>query len=317
MTHFEKPDFTNININRSLPKISISTILGMIQEPFDRDRVVELTFNKHFNNPESQYYHKSKEEIIEMWEAKGAASCHYGSLLDDYIGYNLNNKQTELRLFKLDNNYDNDERLKGLCDSFDNFYKVLSASGDTIFVDREKEVYCPIHVKNPKFGEENEPELLDYYVRGRFDALFYNKRTNKWIIIDWKSSGSIDKVPNKWTKKLLGPMNKFPALNYWTYTAQLYFYKKTLIEEHYLPEGTTEDDVIVMIVNLPGKIIEGLGRNFATHNPAFQYDSDLLNKLFAFGVQKDYLTKKVETNEEDNKEIINEEDNSDNLENIF
>lgn len=287
MAEFIKPNFSNVNVDYTLPRISISTLLGMIEEPFDRERVVELTYNKHFNNPESQYYHKTKEEIVEMWEAKGAESRKYGSMLDDYIGVNLTKTDVDLKLFKLDNNYDNDERLHGLCDSFDNFYSILSKSGDTIFVDRERSVYHKVSVPNP----DDPTQTLEYYIKGRFDALFFNKRTNKWIIIDWKSSGTIDKVPSKWTKKLLGPMNKFPALNYYTYTSQLYFYKLTLIED-YLPKGTDPDDVIVMIVNLPGKIIEEVGRNFATHGPAYAYDTQLLENLFKFGVQKDYLSKK-------------------------
>lgn len=315
MAKFIKPDFSNVNVDYSLPRISISQVLTMIQEPFDRDKVVELTYNKHFNNPESQYYQKSKQEIIDMWEAKGAESCKYGSMLDDYIGVNLTKTDIDIKLFKLDNDYAHDERLKGLCDSFDNFYSLLSKSGDTIFVDRERSVYHKVVVENP----DNENEKIEYYIKGRFDALFYNKRTNKWIIIDWKSSGSIDKVPNRWTKKLLGPMNKFPSLNYWTYTTQLYFYKKTLIEDGYLPQGTNPDDVVVMIVNLPGKIIEEVGRNFATHQAAYPFDTELLNKLFSFAIQKDYLNKKniVEAEhlgkENENNNKVEEE----NLEDIF
>ena len=110
------------------------------------------------------------------------------------------------------NNFDNDDRLKGLAKSFDDFYSLLSKSGDTIFIDREKTVYYKIEVENP-ISEGK----IEYYVKGRFDALFYNKRTNKWIIIDWKSSGSIDKVPTRYTEKFLGPMCKYPALNYYRY----------------------------------------------------------------------------------------------------
>lgn len=312
-----KPDFSNTNVDYSLPRISISEILNLIQKPFERDRAVEATFNKHFNNPDSEYYHKSKEEIVNMWESKGAESRRYGSMLDDYIGVNLTKTATDIKLFKLDNDYDNDERLHGLCDSFDNFYEVLSKSGDTIFVDRERSVYHKVFVKNP----DDETQMIEYYVKGRFDALFYNKRTNKWIIIDWKSSGSIDKVPGKWTGKLLGPMNKFPALNYWTYTTQLYFYKKALIEDGYLPANTNPDDVVVMIVNLPGKIIEGVDRNFATHQAAYQYDGELLDKLFSYAIQKDYLNKKNgqhDQNSEDTNIVENKDNNEEQiLEEIF
>jgi hypothetical protein len=288
MTDF-KPNFLNKNVDRSAPAISISAVLGMIQEPFDQMGVAQKTYDKHFNNPESQYYQKSIEEICEMWSAKGAESCKYGSLLDDYIGMNLLNQELELKLWKLDNNYEYDERLLAHCNSFDDFYKLVMASGDTEFIDREKYVYLKID---------------DFYIRGRFDALFRNKRTGKWIVIDWKSSGSIDKVPNKWTKKLLGPACKFPALNYYTYTMQLYFYKKALIEGGYLPEGTSYDDVTVMIVNLPDHIIKESGKRFATHNAAFEFDNEFMNRLLNFAVQKqrllDMQQKPVEQEEEQN-----------------
>ena len=293
MEEIFRPDFSNVNIDKTLPTISISAILGYIAHPFERDKVIELTYNKHHDNPNSQYYQMTREQIGEMWEAKGAESCKYGSLLDDYIGINLTKTAADLRLFKLDNGYDYDERLHGLCDSFDNFYSILSKSGDTVFVDREREVF--IKVKNPNFGEEGQTEYM--YVKGRFDALFYNKRTNKWIVIDWKSSGTIDKVASKWTKKFLGPMFQFPELNYYSYTLQLHFYKKALIE-NYLPAGTTENDVVVMIVNLPGKMIDEVGTNFQTHKEAMAYNSERLNQVFDFAIQKDYLTKQAKKNEE-------------------
>lgn len=307
-----KPDFSNININKNIPTISISTILSMITTPFDRDRVVELTYKKHYNNPESQYYHKTKEEIINMWEAKGEDSRKYGSLLDDYIGANLTGTENDVKLFKLQHNYDSDERLHGLCDSFDNFYSVMMKSGDMEFVDRERTVYYKVEIPNP----DNENEILEYYIKGRFDALFYNKRTNKWIIIDWKSSGTIEKFPNQWTKKLLGPMNRFPELNWYTYTSQLYYYKKSLIEEKYLPEGTKESDVIVLIVNLPGTIIEELGQNFGIHKAAYDFDSLLFDQLFEYAVKKDYEQKKEEElkrAEQDNAQKIEQQENISNL----
>ena len=103
------------------------------------------------------------EEIREAWSAKGATSTHYGSLLDDYIGCILTGNENDLRLFKLDNGYDYDERLHGLCDSFDNFYSILSKSGDTVFVDREREeeqsVDSSIEVVNEDNIVENNIEI--------------------------------------------------------------------------------------------------------------------------------------------------------------
>ena len=150
-----KPDFSNINIDKSIPTISISAVLDSMEKPFDQEGVAEKTYDNNFNNTKSQYYQKSIQEIIDMWQAKGADSRRYGSLLDDYIGLRLNDKTPEgqiygeLLLWKMDNNFDNDDRLKGLAKSFDDFYSLLSKSGDTIFIDREKTVYYKIEVENP------------------------------------------------------------------------------------------------------------------------------------------------------------------------
>ena len=257
---------------------------------------------------------KSINEILGMWEAKGAESCHYGSMLDDYIGTVLTGTDNDLKLFKLNNSYDYDERLHGLCDSFDNFYKLMMKSGDVEFVDRERTLYLPVKVPNPHTDNfAFDGEYVDYYVKGRFDALFYNKRTNKWILIDWKSSGSIDKVPTRWTEKFLGPMFKWPALNYYRYTNQLHFYKKALLE-NYLPKGTSADDIVVMIVNLPGKLIEESGQNYMTHLAGMTYDPLLLDNIFKFAIVKKLLEAPKEEKHEEEQTVIEQ---SDNVENLF
>ena len=304
-------DFSNTNINRSLKKISISSMLDTLFTPFDTVGVATNTFNKHFNNPKSEYYQMSVEQIMEAWSEKGRTSTHYGSLLDDYIGSILTGTDADRKLFKLDNGYDYDERLHGLCDSFDNFYSVLSKSGDTEFIDREKYLY--LKVQDPDTGE-------DMYLYGRFDALFRNKRTGKYILIDWKSSGTIDKVADRWTKKMLGPMFKYPQLNWFRYTLQLYFYKQALLESGYVPEGTSSDDIIIMIVNLPGKIIPECNQNYQTHTGAMPYNTDELNNFYKFAIKKINLScikKEAEKKETNENKDNNKQTNEDNLENIF
>lgn len=286
-------DFSNLNVDSKLRKISISSLLGTIITPFDSEGVSQKTCEKHYNNPQSEYYHMTAEQIREVWSAKGATSTHYGSLLDDYIGCILTGNENDLRLFKLDNGYDYDERLKAHCDAFDNFYSVLSKSGDTEFIDREKYLY--LKVKNPITKE-------DMYVYGRFDALFRNKRTGKYILIDWKSSGTIDKVPDKWTKKMLGPMFKYPQLNWYSYTLQLYFYKQALLNSGYLPEGTNADDIIVMIVNLPDHIIPEVNMNYQIHQGAMPYDEVMMKNFYNFAIEKYIILESQKKNEEPIKE---------------
>lgn len=269
------PNFDRADIDTTKPVISISNILEQLTKPFDSAAVAQKVYDKHFNNPESQYYQMTIEQIVEAWSNKGAESCRYGSLLDDYIGITLTKTPDDMELYKLDHNYDYDERLHGLCDSFDNFYKVLTRSGDMQFIDREKTVYY---------------DMGEFYVKGRFDALFRNNKTGKWVVIDWKSSGIIDKT-NRFDK-LLGPAMKFDACNWNTYTMQLYFYKKTLVDSGYLPAGTTYDDVEVLIVHMPGHVIEDTNENYEICKAAFPFDSELMTRIYWFGFRKKQLLEK-------------------------
>lgn len=263
-------------VNENDETLSISNVLGLIQEPFDQIGVATKTYNKHFNNTNSEYYQMTVEQICEKWAAKGAASCHYGSLLDNYIGYNLNGQEDELELFELDYDRDGDERLKGLCDSFDNFVnEYLAEHPELVFVTREKTVYYKV--------EEGK------YIKGRFDALFYNKETGHYLIVDWKSSGTVDKKCSPWTGKLLGPAKEYDALNWNTYTMQVYFYKTALEQMGYLPEGSIVDCVIVQ---LPGTIVAESNKNYCVHNPAFVYDLDYMKRLFVYAYKKNALLNK-------------------------
>ena len=268
--NFDTPE----NISKT---ISISTVIGLIGEPFDTEAVATKTYNKHFNNPKSEYYHLTVQQIMDKWAAKGAASCHYGSLLDNYIGmYFEKADEMDVEMFKLDYDYDADERLQGLCKSFDRFVEdYLGSHPELEFVTREQTVYL-------KISEGN-------YIKGRFDALFYNTKTNRYLIVDWKSSGTVDKKPTPWTGKLLGPAKDLLALNYYTYKLQTYFYKAALENEGYIPEGSGVDCIIVQ---LPGTVIAESNDVYCVHTPAFVYDKDLIYRIFDYAFKKNMILEK-------------------------
>ena len=103
---------------------------------------------------------------------------------------------------------------------------------------------------------------------------------------------------------MLGPARIFPALNWYTYTLQLYLYKAALLA-NYLPKGTNPDDIEVYIVNLPGKPVyqENIGKDvnnakyFAIHAPAFAYDKTIIDNIFNFAFKKNELLEKKKTAE--------------------
>ena len=268
------PTFDNSFVDKTLPTTSISTILGMVQEPFDQKGVAQKTFEKRFNDPESEYYQMTVEQIIAKWQQKGQISLQYGRLNDNYIGIVLEGTEDDKDLFYLDNDVDGDERLRTQVKAFDEFMADLP--GHIVFVAREKTLYY-------KMG--------DHYVKGRFDALFYDTIKKKWIVVDWKTSGTVDTLPTRYTTKLLGPARIFDALNWYTYTMQVYFYKTALVESGYLPEGTTFDDIEVCIVNFPGREFED-GKLYKKYPKAFNYDKDLMDGIFTFGIKKNILLNK-------------------------
>lgn len=256
--------------------ISISAVLGLISEPFDSQGVATKTYNKHFNNPNSEYYQMTVQQIMDAWSAKGAASCHYGSLLDNYIGLILEKAdEMDMEMFKLDYDFDGDERLQGVCKSFDRFVDdYLGQHPELEFVTREQTVYLELSDGN--------------YIKGRFDALFRNKENGRYLIVDWKSSGSVDKQPTPWTGKLLGTAKDLLALNHNTYTLQTYFYK-TALETHYLPAGSIVDCIIVQ---LPGKIVAESNDVYCVHQTAFPYDKDYCMKIFEYAFKKNLIIEK-------------------------
>ena len=270
-------DFSNSWVDPQLSTISISNVLSMLSEPFDSAGVAEKTYNKHYNDEASDYYHMNTAQILDEWSRRAAESKKYGKLSDDYIECILTKTDLDLEMWKLDNNFDYDERLKNNCSSFDEFYKVFSPKYD--FVTREVDIFFKV------------PEI-NYYIRGRVDAIFKNKQTGRYLVIDWKTSGTIDKKASPWTNNLKGPASKYPALNWYTYTMQVFFYKTGLVESGYLPEGTTFDDIDVAIVDFPGKYLSN-GYNWEYNLPAFPYDENFMIQLFSYAVKRTELEKKI------------------------
>lgn len=270
-----KIDFKTPSYNKSRT-ISISSVLDMISEPFDGEKVAQNTFEKNYNNPDSKYYHMTKEQILESWAAKGAESCRYGSQLDDYIGLRLTGSPEDVEMFKLDY-VDGDERMEGLCASFDKFYDEYIATGKLTYIDREKYMYHEVEV---------DGEI--WHVRGRFDALFWDNEHKNYIIIDWKSNGDIEVEPNRYTKRFLGPAKILYALSGYRYITQVFFYKLCLETLDILEEG---ESVKVGIVNLPGydtnkePVVKLIGA-------IYPYEKTFIESILKYAIKKKQLLEK-------------------------
>lgn len=306
-------DLLNNEIRNSTKKnISISKALGYLSKPFDKEGVAKKCEERGFNDPASKYYKMTADMIIESWENKAKISRDYGKKLDDYIGVVLGSSpQEELELYKLYNSADADKRLYSHCHAFDKFYERMTKSGDTYIVCREQPLFYKL--------DEN------YSLQGRFDALAYNKRTKKLIVIDWKSNAEVETKIDRFTENMLGPASDLPNKSWWTYTIQTFFYRMCLEQPQYLAYleniiGDKITGISTMIVNLPeipydnDKACMGNGEVYTCFGPAFNYDIAKLNNIFNFCMKVDDIKNSHnQVNDSIQSAIIN----NDKLDNIF
>ena len=286
----------NSFVDKTIPTVSVSAINGCLGPEFDKEGVAKKCEEKG-KQKQCQWTGMTAEQIMKLWEDKAALSMDYGKRLDSYVEAKLEGDDDTMQIWELDNDREGDERLSNHCTAFDEFYDRIMKSGDVVYVGREIEVYNRVKIGNS-----------DFYVKGRLDALFYNKRTDTWIVIDWKSNECITTRGNKWTEHLLGPAKSLLNLDWNTYTFQVYNYKEALLQ-NYLPEGTDVSHVQCMIVNLPKMPYEnadaaiGKGQKYKAYMPAFPYNEEFVNKVYEFGYKKNLILKKKQKAEEKTEEI--------------
>ena len=149
-------DFSNKNIDKTLQYISISQVLEQLSEPFDQAKKSQDMVEKYFDNPNSKYYQMTAEQIQSVWTKAGDESKHYGRLLDTYIGLLTESDfedSKKIQAFALDNDVDNNERLRGLMTNFDNFRNNTRIFDKFEFVTREKTLYY--RLDNPLFDGDD------------------------------------------------------------------------------------------------------------------------------------------------------------------
>lgn len=273
--------FENLSINDVMPNgcesVSVSNVNNLIKEAFDGEGVAENLVNKYFNDEGSKWYGLSKEDILNQWSEKANTSIKYGKLLDEYADLRLNNSDTAL--FELDNDVDDDERLKCHMNAFDDFINE-HIIGRCEYIGREIPVCLKIDEKS--------------FINGRLDALFYDKRRNKIVICDWKSNEEIETDATKFTKDLLGSAKSLKELSWNLYTIQLQFYKFALLQNWFT--DLTPNDIEVYIVNCPhipyvNKHSLSNGSRYSIFPEAFPYDEAFLTKIFTYALKKNKLLK--------------------------
>lgn len=232
-------------------KYSVSKIEAAHCKPFEKEKVAQLTFNKHFNNPESQYYHMSVAEIIDMWTKKAETGANNGKALDNFIGLILDTHATPDVLEKYKSSIGEVAAKK--CEVFEKFYKE-NIENKLTFLTREKML----------FDEETG-------VVGRFDAMFM--AGEKLLLVDWKNTEKIS-VSNDY-EKLKGPLYNYDASDLNKYTIQVYLYTYILRKVYKL----TNVKIIPLIIQIGTE-------EYMTYVPQIPYSDELIEDMIKFAINE-------------------------------
>lgn len=246
--------------------LSVSKLNEYLKEPFDEITMAENCYQKGLKDPTYKYAGMSVNEILTQWHDKANESKHYGRLLDEYADLLSNKKDNDLELWKLNNNFNNDNRLNNYCKGVDQFIDFIILNTNYYYVGRE----IPIFYEN-KNGDK---------INGRLDYLLYDDNTDSYIIIDWKTTENIT-IKNNYNKHLLGPAYMLDECDMNLYTIQLFIYKLALVNTYKL---TTANKISTYVCNL----LRNSDNNiyYKLYKPNFVYNENLLNKFIEYGNNK-------------------------------
>ena len=181
---------------------SVTSVIGEYKHPFDKE---------YWSKKKADERGITQEEIIKEWKYKADFSCEKGSAFHEYVENFLTNKVFPFPEHKITKALDGEENMieckkavEKLTKLFDKFYK--DSFGRLIPVRAEVVV-----------GDE------EWGVTGMIDQLFYNEKSKKLEIWDWKTNKAINKK-NKW-QQFKEPLSHLDVCELNTYSLQLSFYK--------------------------------------------------------------------------------------------
>ena len=189
---------------------SVTTLIHKYESNFDENYWAEVKANE---------YGVSKEHVLFCWKFINKRATMLGSMIHDYAENLFLNK-----VFK----YPKEEILNEF--GYDPIYESFEKTKNHVhaFYDRMKGILVPIKTELVVFDK-------DYNIGGMVDLLFYNLKTKKFEIWDWKTNSSDkafnDNDPN--IKPLTGIFSDILSTTLNVYSLQLSTYK--YIIQKYIP----------------------------------------------------------------------------------
>jgi ATP-dependent exoDNAse (exonuclease V) beta subunit len=181
---------------------SVTSVIGKYKHPFDKD---------FWSKKKADERGITKEEILSEWKYKADFSCERGSAFHEFAENYLANKVFPFPEHKITNALGSEDNM---LECKEGVYKLI---------DMFKKFYDDSHGKMVPVRAEVVVGDREWGITGMIDQLFFNEKSGKLEIWDWKTNKAIKK-DNKW-QQFKKPLSHLDVCELNTYSLQLSFYR--------------------------------------------------------------------------------------------
>lgn len=203
----------------------VSDVTHLFKEHFDSKQKSIETFERNYNNPYSQYYRMTADEILKQWKSISKEACEAGTFTHECgesLFYYMTGQNTKV-LVEFQDRLTDDGGFRLL------YPKEIAAAKFWVDV---PDCFIPILAETKVFDDE-----LNF--SGTYDIMFYCDTTlgtdldvkHGIVIFDYKTNKNLEK--NFAQKKLLAPFDYMLDMPKSLYTLQLSLYQSCLEKKEF------------------------------------------------------------------------------------
>lgn len=185
-------------LNGKKADLSATKLISKFKKPFDSD---------YWSKKKAEEEGITQEEMLARWKLKGDISCEKGTAVHEYVENRLANKVFPYPHTKIKSLFEGADPVK---EKFDTIVPLV------------EQFITDIRGRMISIASELVIGDLEYNLGGMIDQVFYNKKSGKIELWDWKTNEKIDS-DSRYTFN--APISHVPSSKLEEYSLQLSLYK--------------------------------------------------------------------------------------------